>query len=132
MRICDFSSDVCSSDLAVTWLHPQDGRPVFACPWETAVFYGTTDLDHQDKLHAPHASTEELDYLIAGLRMQFPELGLRASDALAVYAGVRRSEEHTSELQSRMRISYAVFCLKKKREHYNVRTRKHKRLNSSH
>src|SRR3546814_15024168 len=35
------------------------------------------------------ASTEELDYLIAGLRMQFPELGLRASDALAVYAGVR-------------------------------------------
>src|SRR3546814_18855711 len=35
------------------------------------------------------ASTEALDYLIAGLRMQFPELGLRASDALAVYAGVR-------------------------------------------
>src|SRR3546814_7105551 len=29
--------------------------------------------------------------------------------------GVRRSEEHTSELQSLMRISYAVFCLKKKR-----------------
>src|SRR3546814_16252860 len=89
MRICDFSSDVCSSDLAVTWLHPQDGRPVFACPWETAVVYGTTDLDHQDKLHAPQASTEELDYLIAGLRMQFPELGLRASDALARYEGRR-------------------------------------------
>src|SRR3546814_7352651 len=30
------------------------------------------------------------------------------------YAGVKRSEEHTSELQSLMRISYAVFCLKKK------------------
>src|SRR3546814_4895290 len=30
-------------------------------------------------------------------------------------AGVRRSEEHTSELQSLMRISYAVFCLKKKK-----------------
>src|SRR3546814_1112419 len=29
-----------------------------------------------------------------------------------------RSEEHTSELQSLMRISYAVFCLKKKRQHY--------------
>src|SRR3546814_9011061 len=29
-----------------------------------------------------------------------------------------RSEEHTSELQSLMRISYAVFCLKKKKEHY--------------
>src|SRR3546814_1456165 len=32
---------------------------------------------------------------------------------------VRRSEEHTSELQSLMRISYAVFCLKKKQQHHN-------------
>src|SRR3546814_1543632 len=31
-----------------------------------------------------------------------------------------RSEEHTSELQSLMRISYAVFCLKKKRKHNNT------------
>src|SRR3546814_4939902 len=31
---------------------------------------------------------------------------------------VRRSEEHTSELQSLMRISYAVFCLKKKKKHH--------------
>src|SRR3546814_5913142 len=34
-----------------------------------------------------------------------------------------RSEEHTSELQSLMRISYAVFCLKKKKK-YNIKTRK--------
>src|SRR3546814_4121721 len=33
---------------------------------------------------------------------------------LSVRAEIRRSEEHTSELQSLMRISYAVFCLKKK------------------
>src|SRR3546814_6122999 len=33
----------------------------------------------------------------------------------------RRSEEHTSELQSLMRISYAVFCLKKKTEHNNTK-----------
>src|SRR3546814_6079378 len=33
--------------------------------------------------------------------------------------GVRRSEEHTSELQSLMRISYAVFCLKKKKNSTN-------------
>src|SRR3546814_9561194 len=32
--------------------------------------------------------------------------------------GARRSEEHTSELQSLMRISYAVFCLKKKKNYY--------------
>src|SRR3546814_8240974 len=31
-----------------------------------------------------------------------------------------RSEEHTSELQSLMRISYAVFCLKKKKQHYHI------------
>src|SRR3546814_9556492 len=34
-------------------------------------------------------------------------------------SGCRRSEEHTSELQSLMRISYAVFCLKKKKHHIN-------------
>src|SRR3546814_7717369 len=45
---------------------------------------------------------------------RFPE-GLRL--------GVRRSEEHTSELQSLMRISYAVFCLKKKNtNHTNLKT----------
>src|SRR3546814_6632837 len=33
-----------------------------------------------------------------------------------------RSEEHTSELQSLMRISYAVFCLKKKKKHYTIHT----------
>src|SRR3546814_7259635 len=38
----------------------------------------------------------------------------RARSALGADAGRRRSEEHTSELQSLMRISYAVFCLKKK------------------
>src|SRR3546814_8218420 len=38
-----------------------------------------------------------------------------------IAAGFRRSEEHTSELQSLMRISYAVFCLKKKKKKYNKR-----------
>src|SRR3546814_1723983 len=36
-----------------------------------------------------------------------------------------RSEEHTSELQSLMRISYAVFCLKKKKQHDNESTKQH-------
>src|SRR3546814_2138736 len=35
-------------------------------------------------------------------------------------AAIRRSEEHTSELQSLMRISYAVFCLKKKKKQMNL------------
>src|SRR3546814_4528701 len=44
--------------------------------------------------------------------------GLRAMAALAQYIA-SRSEEHTSELQSLMRISYAVFCLKKKTQYQN-------------
>src|SRR3546814_3300593 len=43
-----------------------------------------------------------------------------------IYLGKRRSEEHTSELQSLMRISYAVFCLKKKKKNttnVNIRLR---------
>src|SRR3546814_4147187 len=45
-----------------------------------------------------------------------PELGHRLQPAGVVErAGLQRSEEHTSELQSLMRISYAVFCLKKKK-----------------
>src|SRR3546814_4603197 len=57
--------------------------------------------------------------------------GLRADPARTGAAGVaadplrlpaRRSEEHTSELQSLMRISYAVFCLKKKKSHTDTNT----------
>src|SRR3546814_4781380 len=49
--------------------------------------------------------------LDAGLRVEAAALGLLAT--------AERSEEHTSELQSLMRISYAVFCLKKKRINNN-------------
>src|SRR3546814_13867320 len=46
---------------------------------------------------------------------------LRASDQFTKFSewGISRSEEHTSELQSLMRISYAVFCLKKKKKNKN-------------
>src|SRR3546814_5131975 len=42
-----------------------------------------------------------------------------------------RSEEHTSELQSLMRISYAVFCLKKKKKYYNTLKQTHTQIHSS-
>src|SRR3546814_3075902 len=45
--------------------------------------------------------------------------------SLAVLMVALRSEEHTSELQSLMRISYAVFCLKKKKEHTTTTTHTH-------
>src|SRR3546814_14332530 len=43
-----------------------------------------------------------------------------ASGRRSDHAGAARSEEHTSELQSLMRNSYAVFCLKKKNTHYEI------------
>src|SRR3546814_4209306 len=56
------------------------------------------------------------------VRPSFPVLG-RARRRIRAARIRRRSEEHTSELQSLMRISYAVFCLKKKKntrkQHYN-------------
>src|SRR3546814_18591987 len=70
-------------------------------------------------------STNDVDPRLAGLvawANADRTLGVSASVAWADYTthelgnnSVRRSEKHTSELQSLMRISYAVFCLKKKR-----------------
>src|SRR3546814_6012586 len=58
--------------------------------------------------NATHASNVKRRQINAALQWQ-------ASNDLEVYLdGLYRSEEHTSELQSLMRISYAVFCLKKK------------------
>src|SRR3546814_1373001 len=58
---------------------------------------------------------------------QLPGRGLSQSGCSARYDGgemldlhLVRSEEHTSELQSLMRISYAVFCLKKKKKKHNI------------
>lgn len=74
---------------AVSWLHPKDQRPVFAYPWEGAVVYGTTDLDHAGPLEEPVMTPAESAYLMEGLKHQFPDLNLRAEDALSRYAGIR-------------------------------------------
>src|SRR3546814_7786709 len=51
----------------------------------------------------------------------------KEGDTLALDIDPKRSEEHTSELQSLMRISYAVFCLKKKTEHHTTTTQRSER-----
>src|SRR3546814_5272989 len=62
-------------------------------------------------VHAPAISSAALtDSIVSGRNSSSSRIRLRATTASAV----SRSEEHTSELQSLMRISYAVFCLKKK------------------
>src|SRR3546814_2328909 len=98
MRISDWSSDVCSSDLhalLVAVAHYRHHQPVGRVG-------GEADVE----------ILLERQVLAAGVerRVEFRELLQRG------HAGLHqeRSDEHTSELQSLMRTSYAVFCLKKK------------------
>ena len=74
---------------AITWPHPRDGRPMFALPWQGAVVFGTTDLDHDAAVDAPRMSAAEATYLLDALQAIFPALALRAADALSSYSGVR-------------------------------------------
>src|SRR3546814_4962944 len=98
MRISDWSSDVCSSDLvgiAVVGILGALGRVVAEVV--------RLSQHGAEAAHLPH---QPLQGLIAGARAVGKKLAVLLR---------QRSEEHTSELQSLMRISYAVFCLKKKK-----------------
>jgi len=75
---------------AVTFLHPLDGRPVFALPWEGAVVFGTTDVDQGTHLMTdPAISSAEAEYLLDGLKFIFPQLELTFADVCATYSGFR-------------------------------------------
>ena len=75
---------------AVSLMHPLDGRPVFAYPWEGVTLVGTTDVDHSGELNTEAAITRpELEYLLRALEAQFPQLQLSDADVIATYAGVR-------------------------------------------
>src|SRR3546814_8729991 len=112
MRISDWSSDVCSSDLrggASAW---RGLRPCGADQFRFRHAGGGIGT----------AAVREISCLVQGEdRQAFLPASLRLSQRMdSLYQHHRppgrgsRSEEHTSELQSLMRISYAVFCLKKK------------------
>ncbi len=75
---------------AVSFIHPQDQRAIFAIPWEGVVLVGTTDLDHDEDLNIePTISKEEADYLIDGVRTLFPSLGISIRQCIASLAGLR-------------------------------------------
>src|SRR3546814_5744123 len=100
MRISDWSSDVCSSDLATPSLaFAQAGDPFAKATTGAASF---------------RESLTQFALVVGGI-------GMVACLMLGFFGKLnwKRSEEHTSELQSLMRISYAVFCLKKKNNHDN-------------
>src|SRR3546814_10289000 len=103
MRISDWSSDVCSSDLL---------------EWEKLA--KSSGASSRDEILADIGLGKRLAAVVA--RRFAPENAILATTAAAVdeitstaNAPILRSEEHTSELQSLMRISYAVFCLQKKK-----------------
>src|SRR3546814_10463471 len=107
MRISDWSSDVCSSDL---WATPAGFVPA------------------QDQGYAlaaiqlpPGSSIQQTDAVLKKVVKKLLDVpGTEAAVMFAGFDGASRSEEHTSELQSLMRISYAVFCLKKKNKYINT------------
>lgn len=75
---------------AISFMHPDDGRPVFVFPWEGATVVGTTDLDHRTGLTEDAAiSAEEVDYLLAACAAQFPDAAIGRADVLSTWAGVR-------------------------------------------
>src|SRR3546814_9570386 len=111
MRISDWSSDVCSSDL----------RRMANCARVGCRFQASDDgVDHRAGLarvaHGHRVEPQRLGGIVIAAgkdRIADEEHGIERYAAGALQF---RSEEHTSELQSLMRISYAVFCLKKKKQ----------------
>src|SRR3546814_1925854 len=106
MRISDWSSDVCSSDLVDS----------------TFPYYSKAD----EKDHLPEIVMQQIEHFFTHYKDLEAKTWVRigtwgnAAEARqiiieAIDRAKQRSEEHTSELQSLMRISYAVFCLKKKK-----------------
>src|SRR3546814_1999923 len=107
MRISDWSSDVCSSDLII------EAVRIILEAVEKHRRGRHLGLHPQHRLERlPHSARQPFVQQVERVKLAEAALLVRSKGIgrdLAV-----RSEEHTSELQSLMRISYAVFCLKKK------------------
>src|SRR3546814_3490533 len=109
MRISDWSSDVCSSDLSRLRAHSAI-RSVLGVLALAFTSFGAAAA-------APVAAVAQLpqDQEVSRTVIELAGWVVAANDSQGYPFAVIRSEEHTSELQSLMRISYAVFCLKKKK-----------------
>src|SRR3546814_10035656 len=114
MRISDWSSDVCSSDLPIGLAHLRIGTQNLVVQQAGARVLATADEPGGNGAPGEcceHRPAEPDDVTEDRYGADFRRLAI--SGQLPDGVG-DRSEEHTSELQSLMRISYAVFCLKKK------------------
>src|SRR3546814_9274483 len=120
MRISDWSSDVCSSDLLlddarsfdfsqVQLAFLSDADPELTAQAERAADAGVIVFDASGQAWRDSAIPVVVPQVNAKALSHYRERYIVASPD-------RRSEEHTSEIQSLMRTSYAVFCLKKKKK----------------
>src|SRR3546814_10714575 len=135
MRISDWSSDVCSSDLVAEieqvaghyddiWL--RDTGPILTrdeaivCRfngWGGRVREWRRDVEVGMQIaRLAQRPVTLLDCVVEGGALEFDGLRIMSTRSNLLDPRRNRSEEHTSELQSLMRISYAVFCLKKKKK----------------
>src|SRR3546814_9112302 len=123
MRISDWSSDVCSSDLDA-WQQRFDAYAE-AFPGEARELRTSLEAKLPDGWDADipvfpadakgMATREAGGKVLSAIAPKLPALtGCSADLDPSTYTAVKRSEEHTSELQSLLRISYAVFCSTKK------------------
>src|SRR3546814_1449572 len=117
MRISDWSSDVCSSDLKMfNWAVERDildASPVAGIQPPGAETSRDRVLS-DDEIRWFWKGCEEIGAPFGPLFKLLLVTAQRRGEGRAMTTG--RSEEHTSELQSLMRNSYAVFCLKKKKK----------------
>src|SRR3546814_6838823 len=128
MRISDWSSDVCSSDLVRTGeIHALVGEngagkstlmKVLSGVYPHGTFDGQIMFDGvEERFSGIHDSERQGIIIIHQELALVPLLSIAENiflgNEVSRYGIIDRSEEHTSELQSLMRISYAVFCLKK-------------------
>src|SRR3546814_10255942 len=106
MRISDWSSDVCSSDLET-----KERSGTIVGPFLTGAGPDDSQAGSDTMSLIPFDDRDGAIWFDGGL-VPWREAKVHVLTHGLHYAS--RSEEHTSELQSLMRISYAVFCLKKK------------------
>src|SRR3546814_2055855 len=120
MRMSDWSSDVCSSDLVFCrfsgcnlWSGREADRTSAICQFCDTDFVGIEGVGG-GRFSSADALAEAIEVAWAGAAEQRFVVFTGGEPLLQVNAELIRSEEHTSELQSLMRNTYAVFCLKKK------------------
>src|SRR3546814_4370902 len=121
MRISDWISDVCSSDLKSS---RTGAVSVSSFTPPNSIDFPRRLANAQKKYHSsvrsePSGGSSNCgEYCTQGAGKNAKPYALTGKSALSYIArgGITRSEEHTSELQSLMRISSAVFCLKKKQK----------------